>query len=195
MTMFQRLFRRSGIELCYSQGYNPRPKLSLPLPRSVGIASDAELLCVSVQPGPSTESAETMTDTIRSQMPDGCTLTELSIVDSKVSFKPRTVVYEFPIADPASADNIEERLADIIRQIKDSTPVYIERTATKKRPSRRVDVAPYIESAELSKNALHVKCNITPAGTVRIDEILHLLDIDTEDINGPITRKSVEWAD
>ena len=52
MTMFDRALVRAQVKLKYSEGFNPRPKLSLPLPRSVGIASDAELLVKFVWPLP-----------------------------------------------------------------------------------------------------------------------------------------------
>ena len=39
---------RAGIEVRYSEGFNPRIKMSLPFPRSVGIEADDELLCVSL---------------------------------------------------------------------------------------------------------------------------------------------------
>ena len=48
LSLFQRACVRAGIDLCYSQGFNPRPKLSLPLPRPVGVESDDELLAVRV---------------------------------------------------------------------------------------------------------------------------------------------------
>ena len=33
---------RGGLSLCYSEGFNPHPRVSLPLPRPVGVSSDAE---------------------------------------------------------------------------------------------------------------------------------------------------------
>ena len=49
MRVIARAIIRSGIALIYSQGYNPHPKLSLPLPRNVGLASDDELFCAGIQ--------------------------------------------------------------------------------------------------------------------------------------------------
>ena len=43
MRAIQRSLIRSGVNLLYSQGYNPRPRLSLPLPKSVGLESEDEL--------------------------------------------------------------------------------------------------------------------------------------------------------
>jgi radical SAM-linked protein len=49
LRLFQRACARAGVNLQYSQGFNPRPKLSLALPRSVGVESDDEMLILRVQ--------------------------------------------------------------------------------------------------------------------------------------------------
>ncbi len=49
MRAIERLLRRAGLPLRYSQGFNPRPALSLVLPRPVGVASEADLLVVTLE--------------------------------------------------------------------------------------------------------------------------------------------------
>ena len=44
MRLFQRAFKRSGLLLKHTQGFNPRPSVSVALPLSVGVESDCELL-------------------------------------------------------------------------------------------------------------------------------------------------------
>lgn len=44
MRVFQRAFKRAGLPLKHTQGYNPRPSVSIALPLSVGIDSVCELL-------------------------------------------------------------------------------------------------------------------------------------------------------
>ena len=44
MRLFQRAFKRVGLDLTHTQGYNPRPSVSIALPLSVGVASHCELL-------------------------------------------------------------------------------------------------------------------------------------------------------
>ena len=46
MRLFQRACVRAGVKVAYSQGYNPHQRMSLVLPRSVGVESDDELLCL-----------------------------------------------------------------------------------------------------------------------------------------------------
>ena len=44
MRLFQRAFKRGGLNLTHTQGYNPRPSVSIALPLSVGVESHCELL-------------------------------------------------------------------------------------------------------------------------------------------------------
>ena len=44
MRVFQRAFKRAGLPLTHTQGFNPRPSVSIALPLSVGVESGCELL-------------------------------------------------------------------------------------------------------------------------------------------------------
>lgn len=44
MRVFQRAFKRAGLPLTHTHGFNPRPSVSIALPLSVGVESSCELL-------------------------------------------------------------------------------------------------------------------------------------------------------
>lgn len=44
MRLFQRAFKRAGLQLTHTQGFNPRPSVSIAMPLSVGVESRCELL-------------------------------------------------------------------------------------------------------------------------------------------------------
>lgn len=44
MRVFQRSFKRAGLPLTHTKGFNPRPSVSIALPLSVGVESQCELL-------------------------------------------------------------------------------------------------------------------------------------------------------
>ena len=46
MRLWQRALNRAGIPLAYSEGYNPRPRMSLAAPLALGVTSEAELMDV-----------------------------------------------------------------------------------------------------------------------------------------------------
>ena len=44
MRLFQRSFKRAGLPLTHTKGFNPRPSVSIALPMSLGVESVCELL-------------------------------------------------------------------------------------------------------------------------------------------------------
>ena len=44
MRLFQRSFKRAGLPLTHTKGFNPRPSVSIALPLSLGVESVCELL-------------------------------------------------------------------------------------------------------------------------------------------------------
>lgn len=49
MRLFQRAFQRAGLPLTHTQGFNPRPSVSIAMPLSVGVQSVCELLDFELQ--------------------------------------------------------------------------------------------------------------------------------------------------
>ena len=52
MRMFQRIFRIAGVDVTFSQGFNPHPKMSIAHPLPVGATSDEEYLDIQVDSKP-----------------------------------------------------------------------------------------------------------------------------------------------
>ena len=48
MRLWERALRRAGIELAYSEGFSPHPRISLAVPLAVGVTSETELMDVFV---------------------------------------------------------------------------------------------------------------------------------------------------
>ncbi len=69
--MFERALKRAGVEFCYSAGFNPRPKLSVPLARSVGLVCADDLLYAAVWVDSATVSSAEIKERIESQLPEG----------------------------------------------------------------------------------------------------------------------------
>ena len=71
LRFFKRAFRKSGIALSYSQGFNPHPKLGFAQPLSLGYASSCELLEFTTDIPYETEGIYNM---LKDMMPEGLTI-------------------------------------------------------------------------------------------------------------------------
>ena len=58
MRIFQRAFKRAGLPLTHTQGFNPRPSVSIALPMSVGVSSSCELLDFDLDTQEQTDNSE-----------------------------------------------------------------------------------------------------------------------------------------
>ena len=58
---------------------------------------------------------------------------------------------------------------------------------------KNVDVRRFLKSIEIGDMEIVVECKISPEGTIRVDEILELLELNTESLTGPIKRTNVKW--
>jgi radical SAM-linked protein len=93
--VFERAFRRSGVPLKYTEGFNPHPKMSFALPSSVGFSSIGEYMDVEV-----TESVEMhkLIDGMNETLPEGLRIITGGYVEPKAKSLMSIVDYsEFQI--------------------------------------------------------------------------------------------------
>ncbi len=193
LRVFQRACARANIPVKYSAGFNPHPKVSLPLPRSVGVESDDELLVVRLSDEPHDTEAyrARMQQVLQEALPAGIDVLGVELVGSG-SFQPRSVDYLFCIhADRAAglADRLRQRAEVILA----SASWIVERKLPGDAKVRRIDVRPFLESIQPVEHGVRVRCNVTAAGSIRMDEILQLLELESEDLAAPVRRTAVEW--
>ena len=75
MRYFQKLNRRAGIDMKYSQGFNPHPVMTVAMPLSVGVTSDCEYLKVGFL---DEFSPEEIKEKINAAFPDGFEILEIT---------------------------------------------------------------------------------------------------------------------
>ena len=105
MRIFKRAFKRTGIPLAYSQGFNPHPKMGFAQPLSLGYRSRQEF--IEFETAGETEAGELM-QRLAEGMPEGIELVSIMEADSlkkTLASHTREAVYsiEIPCEDPASA--------------------------------------------------------------------------------------------
>lgn len=83
MRLFQRAFKRAGLPLTHTQGFNPRPSVSIALPLSLGVESYCELLDFDLeQPVP----LDDIRDRLNAALIDGIRVREVYDNGAKIKF-------------------------------------------------------------------------------------------------------------
>ena len=107
MRVFQRSFKRAGLLLTHTQGFNPRPSVSIALPLSVGIDSKCEFLDFDLEG--ETVSNEEILNRLNQNLVDGVNI--LSVYDNgskikNIAYLDCIVTLEYDSGIPANAEII-----------------------------------------------------------------------------------------
>ncbi|MBL7106756.1 MAG: DUF2344 domain-containing protein [Phycisphaerae bacterium] len=184
---FERVCVRAGVPLRYSCGFNPRPRISLPLPRSVALESEAELACLRIETGYAPDLVE-MKNSLQNEFPLGFKIIALNLSQSTKIPQAVGVKYEFNL----NGDSFNEEIDSAILEVLGSESVFLQRRSKKGR-IKEVDVRLYINSAIRAKRQITVDCKVTPAGTIRINELQQIFHLSSDRLDGQVKRKEVLW--
>lgn len=143
MRVFQRSFKRAGLSLTHTQGFNPRPSVSIALPLSVGVQSHCELLDFNLdgEAVPCDEILlrlnQSLIEGVRvlSVYDNGAKLKNIALLDCRVEF-----IYDNGI--PEDAQNTIERLFS-------QTSLVVEKKG--KNVVVEQDIIPMIRSLKVNK--------------------------------------------
>ncbi len=185
LRMFRRALARAGIPVRFSEGFNPHPRVNIPLPRPVGVASDAELLVVELGEPVETDEAHAR---LSQHLPEGITLTGVRKIGADERPSALEARYQLDPGD-RPADDLTAR----IRHILESDVVEVERFNPKKGPRRVINVKPYVKDIHLAGRTVVFTLLITGSGTAKPAEIAALLGYKLDSINHRIRRMEVRW--
>lgn len=150
MCVFQRAFKRAGLPLKHTQGFNPRPSVSIALPLSVGVESRCELLDFELD-GASVSYAE-ITEKLNRVLVEGIRVLSTGEAARKirdVSYLSCKVVLEYDSGVPMGA-------AEKIRELF-SRPQLIVPKKTKKGIQDQ-DIIPMIRRVDVQNDTDHSLC-------------------------------------
>lgn len=136
MRLFQRAFRRAGIDLVHSEGFNPQPKLAFATALSLGISSESEYLDVEVV---EEINLEKFIKDINKVLPEGVRVLKAEYRTEKASVASLTVwgVYEIEVKLINDLDT--EELRSELKKFLSLEDITITRNKRKKRKITKVD--------------------------------------------------------
>lgn len=189
MSAIERTAGRAQLPLCYSQGFNPHPILSLVLPRPVGLAARDELLVMSldaaVEPG-------LLVGRMNEQAHAGMRFLRAEALGHKTAPRTRRIHYELPL-NGGELVGVRRRLGQL-RQM-DSWALERRTPAKRGRPERTrlIDIKPVVTDVKLDGRRLCWTAvpqeNLWP----RPGELLEMLDINDRAVLARVVRTSVEY--
>ncbi len=169
--VWERVCRRSGLPLQYTEGYHARPRLSFGPSKSVGISSEAEYLDIRM----SETSEEIITRQLSTNVPEGIEILSNAIFHPGIKSLDNVINrWEYLIQFDQSMESLNDRCCELLHE--DRIEV-IRRRKSHKKSDQPVNIRPSI--AELSAVNNMIQLTITKPGPLAtVPEILSLLNID-----------------
>ncbi len=188
LRLIRRACVRAGMNLEYRGRFNPRPRISLPLPRPVGVETENDLLCIGLADMCRSVDTNAFKEQIAGQLPEGLEVLAATAAESKTVPQPISATYVVPVRGQSEGTLIQ-RIAKVLK----ADRIECERVTGKGRRGGKVDVRPFIETIEAKGRDIVVRCRVGPVGSIRVDEILRLFHLSPAQLAGPVRRTDVEW--
>ncbi len=194
MDMMARSLTRAEIPVAYSQGFNPRPRLSLPLPRTTGVETRGDLL-LAVLARPEEISCEDMHRRLARQLPAGCTIQNAEIETPARKWYPDRVEYRLGLnnTNELSMSTDRQAIDAKVRSLLKQEQIEVLRNSPKRPKPKAFDIRPYLERLEVTPAGIEALCTVSQQGTVKVSELLAVLGIPKSRLDVPIVRTAMTW--
>ncbi len=185
VTMLTRGLVRAGIPVRHSQGFNPMPRIALPLPRPVGVASDAELAWIELSaPVDAADAAARLS----AALPNDCRICRVTTTHQTRVPLARSASYETTIeADATNAASVR------LRRLMSLNELRIARDSGPSKPRREIDIRPFVAALSMDEDTLRMQLRITEKGSAKPAEILSELGLAADIYVSRTRRIRVEW--
>lgn len=195
--LLQRAFRRANIELAFSQGFNPHPKMSYGNALALGVESYGEYVDIEIKDD---IGSQELMDRINNQLPDGMQFEKCIELEGGERALAANIMfgdYEFEIENINKLD--EETILKNLEKLKSSESILTTRR-NKKKKIVEVDIRPLIKTIDIKKvdNEKIVVSSILATGSkqnlntnVFVPKLLEYLDIEMDPLDVDIKRNNL----
>ena len=173
---WERVFRRAGLPLAYSQGFNPRPRFQIAAALPVGVTGRAEYLDLwlagSMAPGD-------MLSRLRPTLPPGLEVLDIGEVELRapaLQSQMRAAIYRAVVKSQEPVEAVRTRVQALLEQ-----PTLM-RQRHHKGKLRTYDLRPLVQSVtvepgQAGTHVLTMRLQASPEGAGRPDAVLEVLGL------------------
>ena len=182
--VFERMFRRAGLNLSMSEGFHPKARMSFPSALALGISGTDEVMDVELA---EREDACVIARKLATTTPPGLIIDEVRLLDdSEGKARVERLVYQFPVPESR-----RDEVADKVTQLLSQLPHWIQREGR----SEPIDVGDSLDQLRMENGVVRIVLRTTPTAAVRPREILTLLGLGDLEAEGHcLSRTAVELA-
>ena len=195
--LLQRAFRRAKINLSYSEGFNPHPKMSYGNALALGVESQGEYVDIEIEDD---IEVDEFLERINNQLPEGIKFIKGQEIDPKTPSLSSIIVYgeyifNIDLDTPLSKEFVKSRVLNFVK----SEEIIVTKT-NKKGRKVEVDIRPLIKNFDLvslddkkvtfeSTIATGSKANLNI--NILIPQILNMLDLEIDPREVSVLRRDL----
>ena len=178
--LFQRTLFQNKVDVKFSEGFNPHPRMSIAYPLPLGIESNSEYMEIYLN---SKIDLKDFLIKMNERLPQGIKIVEAKYDDDEsISNKVKSVVYAFKLLNTFYDKNKDIDLAKELDKINAMDMVEIERK--RKKGKRRIFVKEnakdYLNRLELKDNAIYAYIKMSEQGSLKPALVLDILNNYTD---------------
>ncbi len=190
---FYKVLKRSGLNLAFSQGFNPSPKISASVALPIFVESYGEFLDIELH---DFKTPEELKKLIQAKLPNGAEVLEVISIEKSTPSVDKIIYwgeYIAKIQDKTLVKSLDLRYK--ISELLDKDEIFIEKT-NKKGLRQSINIRPSIKSLKIIDEDNGIFEFIIKTGQLGSDQVKQLradefLNIIFPQINWDITRKSL----
>lgn len=170
--IFKEALKGAQLNICYTGGYNKKPKISAGFPLPYTFTSEDEYIEVFIK-----NPVENLDNLLNEHLPDGFRVKnfkELKNRTASVSNLVEGFIYEVNFFEPLPKE-IKSGIEEVLAQ----KNLWIERV--KKNKSKKIDARQFIDSIEIDDQKLIMTLNVFDGRTVKVSEVLEILQLQQKE--------------
>lgn len=190
--LFQRTLFQNKVDVKFSEGFNPHPRMSIAYPLPLGIESNSEYMEIYLN---SKIDLKDFLVKMNERLPQGIKIVEAKYDDDEsISNKVKSVVYAFKLLNTFYDKNKDIDLAKELNKINDMNDVEIERKRKKgkKRIFVKENAKDYLNRLELKDNAIYAYIKMSEQGSLKpalvFDILNNYTDISMDELDIDLER-------
>lgn len=164
--LWEQAVRRSGIPIAFSEGFNPKPRISYPCALALGIESEDEILILHL--GEWLRPDE-ITRRLTDQFIEGIRITKIE------PFSARQLLTVFEVTYKITWHDAPPPAPEILKNLLAQKEMLV--TRSKPGDSKIINIRPYLKEISIQDNHLILVATVTPRGTVRPEEVIPFLGL------------------
>ena len=186
LRMLNRWLRRAAWPIAYSEGYNPIPRIKMPLPRNLGCAATEQVALIELLER--ADAAAALHQRLIDAAPPGVTEIGTTTPLTQAMLHAREVEYSVELSE-AEADAIRPAIQAAL----DARQLMVTREMGPDKPARQIDVRGFVRALMLDGYVLRMRLLVTNQATARPVEILQILGMHGAGHSARAVRNRITW--